>query len=152
MLEEFKKFAVKGNVVDMAVGIIIGGAFGTIAKSLVDDVLMPPIGMLLGGVDFADLFMVLQEGSEAAAPYATLADAQAAGAVTINYGVFVNNVVAFLIVAFAVFMLVKGMNRLQAQEDAPAPDPTTKACPFCATDIPIAATRCPHCTSELATA
>lgn len=152
MLEEFKKFAVKGNVVDMAVGIIIGGAFGTIAKSLVDDVLMPPIGMLLGGVDFADLFMVLREGTEGAAPYATLADAQAAGAVTVNYGVFINNVVAFLIVAWAVFILVKGMNRLQAREEAPPPVPTTKACPFCATDIPIPATRCPHCTSELATA
>ncbi len=152
MLEEFKKFAVKGNVVDMAVGIIIGGAFGTIAKSLVDDVLMPPIGMLLGGVDFTDLFFVLQDGAEAAAPYATLADAQAAGAVTVNYGVFVNNVVAFLIVAWAVFILVKGMNKMQAQEEAPPAEPTTKACPFCATDIPIPATRCPHCTSELATA
>lgn len=150
MLEEFKKFAVKGNVVDMAVGIIIGGAFGTIAKSLVDDVLMPPIGLLLGGVDFADLFVVIQEGTEAAAPYATLADAQAAGAVTINYGVFINNLVAFLIVAWAVFLLVKGMNRLQAKEEAPPAEPSTKACPFCATDIPIPATRCPHCTSELA--
>lgn len=152
MLEEFKKFAVKGNVVDMAVGIIIGGAFGTIAKSLVDDVLMPPIGLLLGGVDFADLFVVIQEGTEAAAPYATLADAQAAGAVTVNYGVFINNLVAFLIVAWAVFLLVKGMNRLQAKEEAPPAEPTTKPCPFCATDIPIPASRCPHCTSELATA
>ena len=152
MLEEFKKFAVKGNVVDMAVGIIIGGAFGTIAKSLVDDVLMPPIGMLLGGVDFADLFVVLREGADVAGPYATLADAQAAGAVSINYGVFINNVVAFLIVAWAVFILVKGMNRLQAKEEAPPPAPTTKACPFCATDIPIPATRCPHCTSELSAA
>lgn len=152
MLEEFKKFAVKGNVVDMAVGIIIGGAFGTIAKSLVDDVLMPFIGLLLGGVDFADLFLVLQDGAEVAAPYATLADAQAAGAVTVNYGVFVNNVVAFLIVALAVFFLVKAMNRLQAEDEAPPAEPTTKACPFCASDIPIPATRCPHCTSELATA
>ena len=152
MLEEFKKFAVKGNVVDMAVGIIIGGAFGTIAKSLVDDVLMPFVGLLLGGVDFADLFLVLQDGAEVAAPYATLADAQAAGAVTVNYGVFVNNVVAFLIVALAVFFLVKGINRLKAEEEAPPAEPTTKACPFCATDIPIPASRCPHCTSELATA
>jgi large conductance mechanosensitive channel len=152
MLDEFKKFAVKGNVVDMAVGIIIGGAFGTIVKSMVDDVLMPPIGMLLGGVDFSELFLVIEEGAEAAAPYATLADAQAAGAVTINYGLFINNVVAFLIVAFAVFMLVRAMNRLQAKEEAPPAEPTTKPCPFCATDIPIPATRCPHCTSELATA
>ncbi len=152
MLDEFKKFAVKGNVVDMAVGIIIGGAFGTIVKSLVDDVLMPFIGLLLGGVDFSDLFIVLKDGAEAAAPYATLADAQAAGAVTVNYGLFVNNVVAFLIVALAVFFLVKGINRLKDQEEAPPAEPTTKACPFCATDIPIAASRCPHCTSELATA
>ena len=152
MLDEFKKFAVKGNVVDMAVGIIIGGAFGTIVKSLVDDVLMPFIGLLLGGVDFSDLFIVLKDGAEAVAPYATLADAQAAGAVTVNYGLFVNNVVAFLIVALAVFFLVKGINRLKDQEEAPPAEPTTKACPFCATDIPIAASRCPHCTSELATA
>lgn len=152
MFEEFKKFAVKGNVVDMAVGIIIGGAFGTIAKSLVDDVLMPFVGLLLGGVDFSDLFLVLQDGAEVAAPYATLADAQAAGAVTVNYGVFVNNVVAFLIVALAVFFLVKGINRLKDEEEAPPAEPTTKPCPFCATDIPIAASRCPHCTSELATA
>ena len=152
MLEEFKKFAVKGNVVDMAVGIIIGGAFGTIAKSLVDDVLMPPVGMLLGGVDFANLFVVLQEGADAAAPYASLADAQAAGAVTINYGIFVNNVIAFLIVAWAVFLLVRGMNKLQAEEEAPPAEPTTKACPFCASDLPIPATRCPLCTSELSSA
>ena len=152
MLAEFKKFAVKGNVVDMAVGIIIGGAFGTIAKSLVDDVLMPFVGLLLGGVDFAELFLVLQDGAEVAAPYATLADAQAAGAVTVNYGIFVNNVVAFLIVALAVFFLVKGINRLKEEEEAAPAEPTTKACPFCATDIPIPASRCPHCTSELASA
>lgn len=152
MLDEFKKFAVKGNVVDMAVGIIIGGAFGTIVKSLVDDVLMPFIGLLLGGVDFSDLFLVLRDGADVAAPYATLADAQAAGAVTVNYGLFVNNVVAFLIVALAVFFLVKAINRLKAEDEAPPAEPTTKACPFCASDIPIAASRCPHCTSELATA
>jgi large conductance mechanosensitive channel len=152
MLKEFKKFAMRGNVVDMAVGIIIGGAFGTIVKSLVDDVLMPPIGMLLGGVDFTDLFAVLRQGAEQPGPYATLADAQAAGAVTINYGLFVNNVVAFLIVAWAVFMVVKGMNAMQRKEEEAPAAPTTKACPFCATDIPMGATRCPHCTSELATA
>lgn len=149
MLKEFKKFAMRGNVVDMAVGIIIGGAFGTIVKSMVDDVLMPPLGLLLGGVDFSNLFFVLKPGAEAAGPYASLADAQAAGAVSVNYGVFVNNVIAFLIVAFAVFLLVRGMNRMQAKEEAPAAAPTTKACPFCATDIPIAATRCPNCTSAL---
>ncbi|AXY40739.1 large conductance mechanosensitive channel protein MscL [Halomonas sp. JS92-SW72] len=117
MFKEFKEFAVRGNVVDMAVGIIIGGAFGTIVSSLVNDVLMPPIGLLMGGVDFSDIFLVLKgEG-----PYATLADATAAGAVTINVGVFVNNVISFLIVAFAVFMLVKGINRLRRQQaEAPA--------------------------------
>ncbi|MDT8340348.1 MAG: large-conductance mechanosensitive channel protein MscL [Longimicrobiales bacterium] len=149
MINEFKKFAMRGNVVDMAVGIIIGGAFGTIVKSMVDDVLMPPLGLLLGGVDFANLFVVLKGGAEAAGPYASLADAQAAGAVSVNYGVFINNVIAFLIVAFAVFLLVRGMNRLQAREEAAPAAPTTKACPFCATDIPIPATRCPHCTSSL---
>ncbi|HLV18607.1 MAG TPA: large-conductance mechanosensitive channel protein MscL, partial [Pseudomonas sp.] len=112
MFKEFKEFAVRGNVVDMAVGIIIGGAFGTIVSSLVNDVLMPPIGLLMGGVDFSDIFLVLKgEGS-----YATLADAAAAGAVTINVGVFVNNVISFLIVAFAVFLLVKGINRLRRQQ------------------------------------
>lgn len=148
MLGEFKKFAVRGNMVDMAVGIIIGGAFGTIVKSLVDDVIMPPIGLLLGGVDFSNLFMVLQEGADAAAPYASLADAQAAGAVTINYGLFINNVIAFLIVAWAVFILIRGMNRMQKAEEAPAA-PETKNCPFCTSSIALAATRCPHCTAEL---
>jgi large conductance mechanosensitive channel len=152
MLSEFKKFAMRGNVIDMAVGIIIGGAFGTIVKSLVDDVLMPPLGLLLGGVDFTDLFVVLRAAPTGAGPYATLADAQAAGAVTINYGLFVNNVIAFLIVAWAVFLLVRGMNRLQRKEEAAPAAPTTRTCPFCATDIPLAATRCPHCTSEVAPA
>lgn len=147
-MKEFKEFAVKGSVVDMAVGIIIGGAFGTIVKSLVDDVLMPPVGLLLGGVDFKDLFSVLRAG-EPGPPYVTIADAQAAGAVTLNYGQFINNVIAFLIVALAVFMLVKAINRMRRQElEAPA-SPTDKACPFCATTIPLTATRCPNCTSEL---
>jgi large conductance mechanosensitive channel len=124
MLNEFKKFAMRGNVVDMAVGIILGSAFGLIAKTLVSDVLMPPIGMLLGGVDFSNVFSVLKAGAEAAGPYATLADAQAAGAVTINWGVFANTVINFLIVAFAVFLVVRGVNRLQTQEkEAPAPPP-----------------------------
>lgn len=122
MVKEFKEFAVKGNVVDMAVGIIIGGAFGTIVKSLVSDVIMPPIGLALGGVDFSDLFVTLKDGANAAGPYATLLDAQAAGAVTINYGMFVNNVISFVIVAFAVFMLVKSINKLK-REEPPAPTP-----------------------------
>ncbi|MBT9613303.1 MAG: large conductance mechanosensitive channel protein MscL [Burkholderiales bacterium] len=145
MLKEFKEFAMRGNVVDMAVGIIIGAAFGAIVKSLVDDVIMPPIGMLMGNVDFSNLYVVLKEGA-AAAPYASLADAKKAGAVTINYGLFVNSVISFLIVAFAVFMLIRNINRLK-QEEAPAI--TSKECAFCASAIPLKATRCPHCTSEL---
>lgn len=146
MLKDFKDFAMRGNVVDMAVGIIIGGAFGTIVKSLVADVIMPPVGLLMGGVDFADLFITLKEGAQAG-PYATLAGAQEAGAVTISYGVFINSVISFLIVAFAVFLLIRSINRLQAEE-APA-DPTTKECTFCLSEVPIKATRCPNCTSEL---
>lgn len=151
MFKEFKAFAMRGNVVDMAVGIVIGGAFGTIVKSLVDDVLMPPIGLLLGGVDFSDFFVVLKEGAKAAAPYHTLADAKAAGAVTLNLGLFVNSVISFTIVAFALFMVVKAMNqlRIEKKSDVPA-EPTTKSCPRCCSDIPVQATRCPHCTSELA--
>jgi len=148
MLKEFKEFAMRGNVVDMAVGIIIGGAFGTIAKSLVADVIMPPVGLILGGVDFSNLFVVLRQGATPG-PYSALADAQAAGAVTINYGVFVNSVVSFLIVALAVFFLVKAINNLKRAEEAPPPEPTTKDCPKCFTSIPIKATRCPHCTSEI---
>jgi large conductance mechanosensitive channel len=147
MLEEFKKFAMRGNVVDMAVGIIIGGAFGTIVKSLVADVIMPPVGLLLGGVDFSDLFITLKEGA-AVGPYATLAIAQEAGAVTISYGVFINAVISFLIVAFAVFLLIRGINKLQAEEE-PAEEETDKECPYCLTGIAIKATRCPNCTSEL---
>jgi large conductance mechanosensitive channel len=149
MFKEFKEFAMRGNVVDMAVGIIIGGAFGTIVQSLVADVLMPPIGMLLGGVDFSNFFLTLKEGT-AAGPYASLAAAQEAGAVVISYGVFVNAVISFLIVAFAVFLLIRGINRLQREQEAPPPEPTTRECPFCISAIPIQATRCPHCTSELA--
>ena len=149
MLKEFKEFAMRGNVVDMAVGIIIGGAFGTIAKSLVADVLMPPIGLLMGGVDFSNLFVTLKEGATAG-PYLALADAQAAGAVTINYGVFLNSVISFLIVAFAVFLVIKAINRMKREEQAPAEEPTTKECKFCQMTIPIKATRCGHCTSELA--
>jgi large conductance mechanosensitive channel len=147
MLQEFKKFALRGNVIDMAVGIIIGSAFSTIVKSLVDDVLMPPIGLLLGGVDFVNLFILLK-GGDPGGPYAALADAQAAGAVTVNYGAFINNVISFLIVAAAMFLLIRGINRLERGEEE-APEPTTKECPYCQTTIPIKATRCPNCTSEL---
>ncbi|KPK11959.1 MAG: mechanosensitive ion channel protein MscL [Acidithiobacillales bacterium SG8_45] len=149
MFKEFKEFAMRGNVVDMAVGIIIGGAFGTIVKSLVSDVMMPPIGLLLGGVDFSDLFLTLKEGA-VAGPYATLAAAQAAGAVTVSYGLFMNAVISFLIVAFAVFLLIKGINKLQRETEAPADEPTTKECPYCFSKIAIKATRCPSCTSDLA--
>ena len=148
MLKEFKEFVVRGNVVDMAVGIIIGAAFGTIITSLVNDVIMPPIGLLLGNVDFANLFILLKAGSPAG-PYALLADAQAAGAVTINYGVFINAVVSFLIVAFVVFLLIRTINRMKREEEAPPAEPTTKECPYCLSTIPIKATRCAHCTSEL---
>jgi len=151
MLKEFKEFAMRGNVVDMAVGIIIGAAFGTIVKSLVSDVIMPPIGLLLGNVDFTNLFAVLREGS-AAGPYASLADAQKVGAVTLNYGVFVNTIISFLIVAFAVFLLIRWINRLKWEKEAPPSEPTTKDCPYCLSSIPIKATRCPHCTSELGAA
>jgi large conductance mechanosensitive channel len=151
MLQEFKKFAMRGNVVDMAVGIIIGGAFGTIVKSLVADVIMPPIGMLLGGVDFSDLFITLQEGATAG-PYATLAGAQEAGAVVISYGLFFNSVISFLIVAFAVFLLIKSINKLQSEEEAEPEEVTTKDCPHCFSSIAIKATRCPNCTSELGSA
>lgn len=151
MFKEFKEFAMRGNVVDMAVGIVIGAAFGTIIKSLVADVIMPPIGMLLGGVDFTNLFIVLKEGAEVAAPYAALADAQAAGAVTVNYGAFINTVISFIIIAFAIFMLIKGMNSAKKkEEEAPAAAPTTKKCDKCLSEIPIEATRCAFCTTDLA--
>ena len=148
MFKEFKEFAMRGNVVDMAVGIVIGAAFGTIVKSFVADVLMPPIGMLMGGVDFSNLFAVLKAGAPAG-PYAALADAQAAGAVTINYGVFINAIISFLIVAFVMFLLIRAINQLQKEEEAPPAEPTTKECAYCLSTIPIKATRCPHCTSEL---
>ncbi len=149
MWKEFKEFAVKGNVMDMAVGIIIGAAFGTIVKSLVADVIMPPIGLLLGGVDFANLFAVVRDGAEVAAPYATLTDAQAAGAVTINYGTFFNTIISFLVVAFSVFLVVKRVNAMKREEEAPPAEPTDKGCPHCCSSIPIKATRCPMCTSEV---
>lgn len=141
MLREFREFAMKGNVLDMAVGIIIGVAFGKIITSLVNDVLMPPIGVLLGKVDFSNLFLNLS-GTH----YASLADAKAAGAATINYGLFLNTVIDFIIVAFVVFLIVQQFSRIKTKEAAP---PDTKECPHCVSTIPIKATRCPQCTSEL---
>ncbi|MGD0237875.1 MAG: large-conductance mechanosensitive channel protein MscL [Syntrophorhabdales bacterium] len=146
MLKEFKEFVMKGNMLDMAVGIVIGAAFGLIITSLVADVIMPPIGLLLGGIDFSNIFSVLKEGSKVAGPYATVAAAKAAGAVTVNWGVFINTIINFLIVAFAIFFMVKGVNKMRREKVA---DPTTKDCPYCLSAIPLKATRCPHCTSEL---
>jgi large conductance mechanosensitive channel len=152
MFKEFKEFIMRGNVVDMAVGIVIGAAFGTIVKSFVDDVLMPPIGLLLGNVDFANLFTVLKEGTKAAGPYASLAAAKAAGAVTLNWGIFINTIISFIIIAFAVFLVIKGINRMKREKEAPSAEPTTRECPFCFTTIPIQASRCPQCTSQLTAA
>jgi large conductance mechanosensitive channel len=146
MLKEFKEFIMRGNAMEIAIGFIIGGAFGAIAKSLVSDVMMPPIGLLLGGVDFTNFFVVLKPGATPA-PYNALADAQAAGAVTINFGVFLNTVISFLIVALAIFILVKAMNKLKQQEASA--EPITKECPHCFSTIAIKATRCPQCTSAL---
>ena len=148
MLKDFKDFVMRGNVVDMAVGIIIGGAFGTIVKSMVNDVIMPPVGLMLGGVDFTDLFLTLKEGAQAG-PYATIAAAQEAGAVTISYGIFINAVISFIIVGFAVFMLIRSINKMQKEEEAAPEEPTTKECGFCFSEVPIKASRCPNCTSEL---
>jgi len=146
MLKEFRDFAMRGNVIDLAIGVIIGASFGAIVNSLVKDILMPPLGLLLGKVDFANLFWVLKTGTPGE-PYATLADAQAAGAVTMNYGLFINVIVSFVIVAFAIFLLIRTVNRMQ--KPAPAAAPTTKECPYCFTTISIKAKRCPSCTSQL---
>jgi len=146
MLSEFKTFIMRGNVVDLAVGIVIGAAFTTVVNSFVNDLLMPPVGLLLGKVDFANLFVNLSGGS-----YPSVAAAKAAGAATLNYGLFINNVINFLIVGFVVFLLVKQVNRMQGPAPAPAA-PSTRPCPQCAMDIPKAARRCPHCTSELSAA
>jgi large conductance mechanosensitive channel len=148
MLKDFKAFIMRGNVVDLAVAVVIGGAFGAIVKSLVDDIIMPPIGMLTGHLDFSNQFLLLKAGTKTAPPYTTPAAAKDAGAVTLNYGAFLNTIITFLIVAAAVFIVVRLMNRLSTK---PAPAaPNTKPCPQCATDIPIAAKRCPNCTSQLA--
>lgn len=150
MIKDFRAFILRGSVVDLAVGVIIGAAFGSIVKSLVDDLMMPPIGLLTGGIDFANKFIVLKAGAKAAGPYASLAEAKGAGAVTMNYGLFVNQTVTFLIIAACVFLIVRAVTRLQAPVlTAVSGPPTTKPCSFCATQIPIAATRCPNCTSQL---
>jgi large conductance mechanosensitive channel len=155
MFKDFRDFVMRGNVLDLAVGIIIGAAFGAIVNSFVKDIIMPPIGVLLGNVDFSNLFVVIREGAKTAGPYASLADAQLAGAATFNYGMFINTLISFLIIAFAVFMIVRIFNNARKAMDkkkavaAVAAAPTTKDCPFCATAIPLKATRCPHCTSEI---
>ncbi|MFH1221181.1 MAG: large conductance mechanosensitive channel protein MscL [Candidatus Eisenbacteria bacterium] len=150
MFKEFRDFAVRGNVVDMAVGIIIGAAFGTVVNSLVKDVIMPPIGLALGKVDFSNLFVLLKNGG-AGQHYASVAEAGRAGAVTINYGMFINTIINFVIVAFAVFMMIRMINRMKAQVETPAPAaaPATKACPYCLSAIPIKAAKCAFCTADL---
>jgi large conductance mechanosensitive channel len=144
MWKEFKEFAVRGNVIDLAIGVIIGGAFGKIITSLVNDILMPPIGLLLGNVDFANLFINLSGGQ-----YDTLAEAQEAGAATINYGLFINTVIDFVIVAFVVFLVVRQINRMKRKEETAEEEPTIRECPYCLSSVPLKATRCPYCTSEL---
>jgi large conductance mechanosensitive channel len=146
MLKDFRAFIMRGNVIDLAIGVIIGIAFGAVVKSLVDDIIMPPIGLATGGIDFSNKFVVLKDGAAAAGPYVSVAAAKAAGATTLNYGVFVNNLVSFLIIGFCAFLMVRAVNKLMP---APAMAPKTKVCPFCAMDIPVAATRCPNCTSQL---
>ena len=152
MLQEFKKFALRGNVMDLAVGFVMGASFSAIVTSLVNDIIMPPIGLLLGGVDFSNLFILLKPG-DPVAPYVSLADAKAAGAVTINYGMFINTIINFVIVAAALFLLIRAINRLTQLKSEPAPvaAPTTKECPYCLSVIPIKAIRCPQCTSTLPT-
>lgn len=150
MFKEFTEFLKRGNLIDMAIGIAVGTAFATIAKSLVDDIIMPPIGLLLGNVEFNDLFIMLRQG-EPAGPYLTLADARSAGAVTIAYGNFINNVLAFVVIAAVFFMILRSLNRLRREEPGqPAEAVRTKPCPFCVTTVPLQATRCPACTSQLA--
>jgi large conductance mechanosensitive channel len=146
MWKEFKAFVMRGNVMDLAVGVIIGASFGAVVKSLVDDVIMPPIGMATGGVDFADKYALLKAGAKAPPPYASLAAARDAGAVTLNYGAFINTLITFLIVALAVFMIVRAVNRMYRK---PVEAPNTRSCPFCTLTVALGATRCPHCTSEL---
>jgi large conductance mechanosensitive channel len=148
MWKDFRAFVMRGNVVDLAVAVVIGGAFGTIVKSFVDDIIMPPIGLLVGRIDFSNLYVLLKDGTKAPPPYATPAEAKAAGAVTLNYGAFVNSVIAFLIVALAIYMMLKMVNRIYAQPAPPTPN--TKPCPECTLSIPLTAKRCPNCTAMVA--
>jgi large conductance mechanosensitive channel len=147
MLKGFRDFVMRGNVIDLAVAVIIGAAFTKVVNSLVEDVIMPPIGMLLGNVDFTNLFSVLKEGAKAAGPYATLAEAKAAGAVTLNYGMFISTIVTFLIVAFVVYLMIRSIARLGPKKAAP--EEATKECPYCISKVPLRATKCPQCGSEL---
>ncbi|NTV93262.1 MAG: large-conductance mechanosensitive channel protein MscL [Chlorobiaceae bacterium] len=149
MFKEFKEFAMKGNMIDMAVGIIIGGAFGTVVNALVSQIMMPPLGLLIGGIDFSNLFILLSEGTKNPGPYSSLADAHAAGAVTIGYGLFLNALISFLIMAFAVFLVVKAINTLRREKPSTPQAPATKECPYCCTTVPVKAARCPACTSEI---
>ncbi|WP_211747252.1 large conductance mechanosensitive channel protein MscL [Paenibacillus sp. Marseille-Q4541] len=151
ILNEFKEFAVKGNVVDLAVGVIIGGAFGKIVTSFVNDILMPPIGLILGNRSFEQLFLPLEKGifASGGSQYTTLPEAEAAGIPVLRYGQFINVILDFVIVAFCIFMFVKGINRLKRKEEKPEPKKTTRACPYCLSDIPLEATRCSHCTSHV---
>ena len=144
MIKEFKEFAMRGSLLDMAIGIIIGGAFGKIVTSFVNDIIMPPIGKLLGGTDFASLYINLSGQT-----FASLEEAQAAGAPTVNYGLFINSLLDFLIIALVIFFIIRGFNRLRKKEEEPPAEPTTKSCPYCITEIPLNAKRCPACTSQL---
>ncbi|MBN1278557.1 MAG: large conductance mechanosensitive channel protein MscL [Chlorobium sp.] len=147
MIKEFKDFIMRGNVADMAVGIIIGGAFGTIVNTMVSDVLMPPLGLLIGGIDFSNFYLLLKEGASPG-PYSALADAKAAGAVTLNYGIFANAIISFVIMAFSVFLMIKSLSSMRPAPPAAAPS-AVKDCPYCLTAIPLKAIRCPNCTSQL---
>jgi large conductance mechanosensitive channel len=149
MLNDFKTFALRGNVIDLAVGVMIGGAFGAIVQSLVKDILMPPIGLLIGNVDFSNLFIVLKAGTVQAGPYLSVEAAQKAGAVTLNIGLFLNATISFTIMALAIFLLVRALNKLQKPASAPVAAPDQKTCPYCLSSVAEAATRCPHCTSTL---
>lgn len=144
MWKEFRDFAMKGNVVDLAIGVVIGGAFGKIVTSLVGDIIMPLVGVLLGKVDFSNLFIALESGH-----FSTIADAKKAGVATLNYGLFINNIIDFLIVAFAIFFVIRQLGRFSKKKEEEPSAPTAKTCQYCCTEIPIEATRCPHCTSEL---
>ncbi len=156
VVQEFKKFVLRGNVTDLAVGFTVGAAFTSVVRSLVDDIIMPPIAAAMGGADFSDKFVVLKYGDEGTPPYRTLAEAEAAGAITWDYGQFTNNVIALLLVAVAMFVLIRIVNRIDeeleermGQEEKSAAEPTDKKCPYCLSTIPVAATRCGHCTSHL---